>query len=170
MFQELMPLLAHRVVVLTATRTGPDLICVNVIPQRLKSGDENNDALTTPLSLSGTPKELDEELPQQLVEFVQSHLELSSTLKSAKEAMEAAAKAAREASRKSAATRARPSAKESTPAKETSGTASDVEASAEKSIAESGKRSSDAERAGTDSFPSDVPTSGNLFGSPSVGR
>ena len=79
MFQELMPLLAHRVVVLTATRTGPDLICVNVIPQRLKSGDENNDALTTPLSLTGTPRELDEELPKQLVEFVHSHLELSST-------------------------------------------------------------------------------------------
>jgi len=155
--------------VLTATRTGPDLICVNVIPQRLKSGDENNDALTTPLSLTGTPRELDEELPKQLVEFVHSHLELSSTLKSAKEAMEAAAKAAREASRKSTATKDRPLAKESTPAKESSGAASDVEASPEKSLAESGDRSG-AEGAGTDSLPSDVSTSGNLFGSPSVGR
>jgi len=55
MFQELMPLLAQRVVMLTASRINPDLICVNVIPQRLKSGDENNEVLTTPLSLTGTP-------------------------------------------------------------------------------------------------------------------
>lgn len=170
MFQELMPMLAHRVVVLTASRTGPDLISVNVIPQRLKSGDENNDALTTPLSLTGTPKELDEELPKQLVEFVHSHLELSSTLKSAKEAMDAAARAAREASRKSTATKSRPLAKESTPAKECPGTASDVEASAENSMAQSGEKSSDSERTGTNSFPSDVPTSGSLFGTPGVER
>jgi len=170
MFQELMPLLAHRVIVLTATRTGPDLICVNVIPQRLKSGDENNDALTTPLSITGTPRELDEELPKQLAEFVHSHLELSSTLKSAKEAMEAAARAAREASRKSTAAKSRPLAKESAPSKESSGTASDVEESVEKSIAESGDGRSDAERAGANSCPSDVPTSGTLFGPPSVVR
>ena len=170
MFQELMPLLAHRVVVLTATRTGPDLICVNVIPQRLKSGDENNNALTTPLSVTGTPKELDEELPKQLADFVHSHLELSSTLKSAKEAMDAAAKAARETSRKSTATKSRPLAKESTPAKESSGRAGDVEASAENSLAESGERSSDSGRAETNSSPSDVPTSGSLFGTPGVER
>jgi hypothetical protein len=56
--------------------------------------------LTTPLSVTGAPKELDEQLPRQLVEFVEAHLGLSSTLKSAKEQMEAAAKAAREAARK----------------------------------------------------------------------
>ena len=58
-------------------------------------------ALATPLSVTGTPKELDEQLPRQLVEFVETHLELSSTLKSAKEQMEAAAKAARQAAKKS---------------------------------------------------------------------
>jgi len=165
MFQELMPLLAQRVVMLTATRINPDLICVNVIPQRLKSGDENNEALTTPLSLTGTPRELDEELPKQLLEFVQSHLELSSTLKSAKEEMEAAAKAAREASRKSTATKARASATESAPAKENPGTGSNAQPS---SIAASDDTSKDAAGAGTGSFPSDVPTSGELFGHPSV--
>ena len=51
------------------------------------------------LAITGTPKELDEQLPRQLVEFVEAHLGLSSTLKSAKEQMEAAAKAAREAAR-----------------------------------------------------------------------
>ena len=56
--------------------------------------------VTTPLSVTGTPKELDEELPRQLVEFVEAHLGLSSTLKSAKEQIEAAAKAAKEAAKK----------------------------------------------------------------------
>jgi PRTRC genetic system protein E len=154
MFQELMPLLAQRVIMVTATRISPDLICVNFIPQRLKSGDENNEALTTPLSLTGTPRELDEELPKQLLEFVHSHLELSSTLKSAKEEMEAAAKAAREASRKSTATKAR--------------TASNVQASEAKSIAASDDTSKDAAGVGTSSLASDVPTSGNLFGHSSV--
>lgn len=57
--------------------------------------------LATPLSVTGTPEELDEQLPRQLVEFVETHLGLWSTLKSAKEQIEAAAKAAREAARKS---------------------------------------------------------------------
>ena len=38
-----------------------------------------------PLRVTGTPKELDEELPRQLAEFVETHLALSSSLKSAKE-------------------------------------------------------------------------------------
>lgn len=167
MFQELMPLLAQRVVMLTATRINSDLVCVNIIPQRLKSGDENNEALTIPLSLTGTPKELDEELPKQLVEFVQSHLELSSTLKSAKEEMEAAAKAAREASRKSTAAKARASAKDSAQATENPGTASDIQAPEPRSIAVSDDTSKDA-GAGINSAPSDVPTSGDLFGHTSV--
>lgn len=168
MFQELMPLLAQRVVMLTATRINTDLVCINVIPQRLKSGDENNEALTTPLSLTGTPSELDEELPKQLVEFVRSHLELSSTLKTAKEAMEAAAKAAREASRKSAATKARASTKEPAPAKENPGTKNALQESEAKSIAASDDASRDAAGAETNSVTSDVPTSGDLFGHPSV--
>jgi len=61
--------------------------------------------LLTPLSINGTPKELDEALPGQLVEFVGAHLGLSSTLKNVKEQMDAAAKAAREAARKSTAGR-----------------------------------------------------------------
>lgn len=102
MFQELMPLLAQRTLLLIVSRVGADQIRINVIPQRLKSTDTGqNDALLTPLSISGTPKELDEALPTQLVEFVGAHLGLSSTLKCAKEQMDAAAKTAREAARKS---------------------------------------------------------------------
>ena len=101
MFQELMPLLAQRVLLLTLSRVSDEQISVNVIPKPLKSDQQDDDAaLTTPLSVTGTPKELDEQLPRQLVEFVEAHLGLSSTLKGAKEQMEAAAKAAREAARK----------------------------------------------------------------------
>jgi PRTRC genetic system protein E len=102
MFQELMPLLGQRIVILVLSRVSDDEMRINVVPKPLKS-DEPDDgaALTTPLSATGTPKELDEHLPGQLVEFVETHLGLSSTLKSAKQQMEAAAKAAREAAKKS---------------------------------------------------------------------
>ncbi len=102
MFEELMPLLTQRVLVVTLSRVSDEQICVNVIPKPLKSDQhDNNAALTTPLSVTGAPKELDEQLPRQLVEFVETHLGLSSTWKSAKEQMEASAKAAREAAKKS---------------------------------------------------------------------
>ena len=102
MFEELMPLLAQRVLVVTLSRVSGNEICVNVIPKPLKSDRQDDDgALTTPLSVTGTPKELDEHLSRQLAEFVEAHLGLSSTLKTAKEQMDAAAKAAREAAKKS---------------------------------------------------------------------
>jgi len=101
MFQELMPLLAQRILLLTLSRVGDEQISVNIIPKPLKSDPQDNgSALTTPLRVTGTPKELDDQLPPQLAEFVETHLGLSSTLKSAKEQMEAAAKAAREAAKK----------------------------------------------------------------------
>jgi PRTRC genetic system protein E len=101
MFQELMPLLAQRILLLTLSRMSDEQISVNIIPKPLKSDQQDDGAaLTTPLRVTGTPKELDEQLPRQLVEFVETHLGLSSTLRSAKEQMEAAAKAAREAARK----------------------------------------------------------------------
>jgi PRTRC genetic system protein E len=102
MFQELMPLLAQRILLITLSRVSDEQISVNIIPKTLKSDSrDENAALTTPLSVTGTPKELDEQLPRQLVEFGESHLGLLSTLKTVKEQMEAAAKAAREATKKS---------------------------------------------------------------------
>jgi len=101
-FEELMPLLTERVLFLTLSRVSDEQICVNVIPKSLKSDQQDDDAaLTTPLSVTGTPKELEEQLPRQLAEFVEAHVGLSSTLKIAKEQMDAAAKAAREAAKKS---------------------------------------------------------------------
>jgi PRTRC genetic system protein E len=102
MFQELMPLLAQRILLLTLSRASDGQLSVNIIPKSLKSDQQDDGAaLSTPLSVTGTPKELDEQLPRQLVDFVETHRGLSSTLKSAKEQMEAAAKAAREAAKKS---------------------------------------------------------------------
>ena len=102
MFEELMPLLKQRVLVVTLSRVSGDEMCVNVIPRPLKSDQhDNNAALTTPLSITGAPKELDEQLPRQLAEFVEAHVGLSSTLEIAKEQMDAAAKATREAAKKS---------------------------------------------------------------------
>jgi PRTRC genetic system protein E len=118
-FQELMPLLAQRTLLLMISRLAADEIRINVIPQRAKSTDtDQNDALLTPLSISGTPKELDEALPVHLVEFVGAHLGLSSTLKSVKEQMDAAAKAAREAARKTTAGKAATSPAKPIPAPE----------------------------------------------------
>jgi PRTRC genetic system protein E len=85
------------------------------VPKSLKSDQlDDGAALTTPLSVTGAPKELDEQLARQSVEFVESHLGLFSTLKSAKEQMEAAAKGAGEAARKPTNSKSR-SSKNSTP-------------------------------------------------------
>ena len=75
MFQELMPLLEQRILLLTLSRESDEQISVNVIPRPLKSDQQTDGvALTTPLSVTGTPKELDEQLSRHLVEFVETHL------------------------------------------------------------------------------------------------
>ena len=56
-------------------------VLIDVVPKPLKSDQQDDDtALTTPMSVTGTPRELDEQLATQLVEFVETHLGLSSTL------------------------------------------------------------------------------------------
>jgi PRTRC genetic system protein E len=94
MFQELVPLLRQRSVLLTVTSLEEDQIRVNVLPKRLT--DIENAALTTPMSFTGTAAELDAQLPDAIVSFVASHLELKNTLSRAKEEMAAAAKAAQD--------------------------------------------------------------------------
>ena len=92
MFQELAPLLRQRAVLLTVTHLEDDQIRVNVVPQKIKDGD--NAALTTPLTVTGTPEELDRDLPTTLVNFVGAHLGLKNTLDRVKEEMDTAAKVA----------------------------------------------------------------------------
>jgi len=98
MFTELMPLLRKRRLLLTISLVEGDTIRATVVPQ--KASDTEGNALTTPLAITGTAEELDRDLPQQLVEFTGAHLQLQTTLASAKAEMEAAAKAAREEARK----------------------------------------------------------------------
>ena len=92
MFKELAPYLRQRAVLLTVTRLEEDQIRVNVIPKKLKDGE--NAALTTPLSVTGTAEELDRDLPSTLVNFVSSHLQLKSSLERAQAEMDAAVKTA----------------------------------------------------------------------------
>jgi PRTRC genetic system protein E len=92
MFKELAPYLRQRAVLLTVTHIEEDQIRVNVIPQKLKDGE--NVALTTPLTVTGTAEELDRDLPATLVDFVSAHLQLKNTLDRAKAEMDAAAKTA----------------------------------------------------------------------------
>jgi PRTRC genetic system protein E len=98
MFKELAPLVRHRAVLFTVSHVEQDRFRVNVIPKKTTDGE--NDALTTPVSVTGTVEELDKELPQTLVHFVSSHLELKNSLEQAKAEMEKAAKAARSEARK----------------------------------------------------------------------
>ena len=98
MFTKLMPLLRKRRLILTVSLVEGDTIRATVVPQ--KASDNEDNALTTPVAITGTAEELDRDLPQQLVEFTGAHLQLQTTLASAKAEMEAAAKAAREEARK----------------------------------------------------------------------
>jgi PRTRC genetic system protein E len=97
MFQQLVPLLRQRSVLLTVTSLEEDQIRVNVLPKKLS--DSENAALTTPMSFTGTAAELDAQLPDAIVSFVASHLELKNTLGRAKEEMAAAAKTAQDEAR-----------------------------------------------------------------------
>ena len=82
---------------MTVTSLEEDQIRVNVLPKKLADGE--NAALTTPMSFTGTAAELDAQLPDAIVSFVASHLELKNTLDRAKEEMATAAKAAQDEAR-----------------------------------------------------------------------
>ena len=111
MFQQLVPLLRQRSILLTVTSLEEDQIRVNVLPKKLADGE--NAALTTPMSITGTAAELDAQLPDAIVSFVASHLELKNTLDRAKEEMAVAAKAAQDEARNKSKT-----AKKTTPVAE----------------------------------------------------
>ena len=100
MFVELMPLLAGRTVLITVAKVEDKTLRVNVIPTLVKA-DENS-ALTTPLTYTGSPEELDAELGKHLAGYVQVHQQTASTLAEAKATMEAAAKAAQEEAKRKA--------------------------------------------------------------------
>lgn len=100
MFKELVPYLRHRAVMMTVTHLEEDQIRVNVIPKKLKEGE--NEALTTPVSITGTAEELDQDLPSTLVSFVSAHLHSQNSLEKAKAEMDAASKTAQAEARSKA--------------------------------------------------------------------
>src|SRR5216683_142424 len=93
MFVELMPILRQRTLLITVARVD-ERLRVNVVPAKVKEDEDH--ALTTPLSFTGSAEELDSELGRHLTSYVDSHLALGSTLAEAKAEMDAAAKAARQ--------------------------------------------------------------------------
>jgi PRTRC genetic system protein E len=103
MFTELKQLIAHRPLTITVVFLTDGRIRVNVVPQALPKDAEVNGkikfshkgevaevpesalkALATPLSLTGTPEELDAELPQALTQYSEAHVQLQQTLDQAK--------------------------------------------------------------------------------------
>jgi PRTRC genetic system protein E len=102
MFVELIPLLAGRTVLITVAKVDDKTLRVNLIPDLAKPDD--NPALTTPLTCTGTPEELDAELGKHLAGYVETHHQTASTLAEAKATMEAAAKAAQEEAKRKKAT------------------------------------------------------------------
>lgn len=81
MFVELMPLRKQRTLLITVARIDEKLK-LNIIPAKAKEGEE--EALTTPLSYTGSAEELDRGLGQHLASYVDSHVALGSTLAEAK--------------------------------------------------------------------------------------
>jgi PRTRC genetic system protein E len=108
MFVELMPLLAGRTVLVTVAKVDDKTLRVNVIPH---GKADDNPALSTPLSYTGPPEELDAELGKHLAGYVQTHQQTAGTLAEAKATMEAAAKAAQEEAKRKAEERRKASQK-----------------------------------------------------------
>ena len=115
MFRELMPLIENRPLSITVAALTGGRIRVNVIPQMLEKDSKINDkvgysnkdkiakvpesamhALTIPLSLTGTPEEIDQSLAEALTQFVESHGRLQHTLDEAREQIAEAVRAAEE--------------------------------------------------------------------------
>ena len=93
-FVQLMPLLADRTLMVIVAKADDQHLTLSVVPKRMK--DSENAALTTPLCCTGTPEELDRELPSHLHEFVTGQVTLSNNLAQIHRETEEAEKAARE--------------------------------------------------------------------------
>ena len=115
MFIELMPLIEKRAITITVAAFGDGRIRVNVVPMALavdtkvndKVGYANKDkiaqvpesaihALTTPLSLTGEPPEIDAQMADHLKAYVDSHAELHQSVERAKREIADAVKAIEE--------------------------------------------------------------------------
>ena len=98
LFSQLAPLLSHRAVLITVSKLDGDVVQVNFCPGQVK--DSENQALTTPLCVTGTAEELDHDLVPQIIGFVSAHVKLNSNLAQIQFEVEEAEKAAREEAKK----------------------------------------------------------------------
>ena len=107
MFRELMPIIENRALTITVVRVLDGKIKLCVVPHALEKDDEINKkvgyrkeipkiseralkALTTPLSIEGTPEELDAELVQQLSCYAEVHTRLQHGIAEATQRINAA--------------------------------------------------------------------------------
>ena len=93
-FVQLMPMLADRTLMLIVSKADDQHVTLSVVPKRMKEGE--NAALTTPLCCTGTPEELDRDLPAQLRDFVAGQLSLGNNLAQIQREREEAEKTARD--------------------------------------------------------------------------
>ena len=97
MFTELMPCLQETTVTLTISRIDDQLLRVNIIPKR-KTEKESaaEDALSTPLTVTATAAELDQDFARQVLSFSRSYQRSAANIREIEEAHAAAVKAAEE--------------------------------------------------------------------------
>ena len=98
LFAQLEPLLANRAVLITVSKLEGDQLQVNICPRQLKESE--NQALTIPLSVTGTAAELDTDLVPQVTNFVTSHVGLCTNLTAIEKEIAEAEKVAREEAKK----------------------------------------------------------------------
>ena len=97
MFSELMPVLQNTIVTLTISRVDDQLLRVNIIPKR-KTDKESTaeNALSTPLTVTATAAELDQDFAGQVLNFSRSYQRSAANIREIEEAHAAAVKAAEE--------------------------------------------------------------------------
>ena len=92
-FSQLMPMLAERTLMVIVAKADDQHLTLSVVPKRMK--DSENAALTTPLCCTGTPEELDRDLPAHLRDYVAGQTTLSNNLAQIEHEREEAEKLAR---------------------------------------------------------------------------
>jgi len=97
MFTELLPVLQDTMVTVTISRMDDQLLRVNIIPTR-KTNKESTaeNALCTPLTVTATAAELDQDLGRQVVSFSHSYQRSAANIREIEAAHAAAIKAAEE--------------------------------------------------------------------------
>jgi PRTRC genetic system protein E len=128
MFKELMPVIADRPLTITVAALTDGKVRVCVIPQSQEKDDKINGkvgyhkevtkipessikALTTPLALTGSPEELDAELPEKLTAYAGSHAQLQHGIAQATQEITDALKAIEERDKAKSKSKTGPSAK-----------------------------------------------------------